>query len=128
VVKYPPNSVLDLNTRTESHPTAISIADSTLHHVDAGTTLVWNGGKSKLQLSDNFWIKSSGEWEVKPDRTVILPPDAVRLVRGSSWGTFTIGCTIPIALLVGLWMYKIRPGRVVVASIIVACLMLVATV
>ena len=32
----------------------------------------------------------------------LLPPDAVRLVPGSSWGTFTIACTIPIALLVGL--------------------------
>src|SRR3982751_3765365 len=27
-VKYPPNSVLDLNTRTESHPTAVWISDS----------------------------------------------------------------------------------------------------
>src|SRR5205823_13011163 len=54
----------------------------------------------------------------KPRLIVALPPDAVRLVPGSSWGTFTIACTIPIALFVGLYMYKIRPGKVVEASII----------
>jgi carbon starvation protein len=48
-------------------------------------------------------------------------------VPGSSWGTFTIACTIPIALLVGLWMYKIRPGHVAEASIIGAVLTLGAT-
>ena len=37
---------------------------------------------------------------------------------GSSWGTFTIACTIPIALFVGLYMYRIRKGRVVEASLI----------
>ena len=40
-----------------------------------------------------------------------LPPNAVRLMPGSSWGVFTIACTIPIALFVGLYMYKIRPGK-----------------
>src|SRR5262249_13894129 len=47
-----------------------------------------------------------------------LPAGCTQVVPGSSWGTFTIACTIPIALLVGLWMYRIRPGRVVEASII----------
>ena len=41
-----------------------------------------------------------------------------KLVPGSSWGTFTIACTIPIALFVGLYMYKIRKGQVVEASLI----------
>jgi carbon starvation protein len=47
-----------------------------------------------------------------------LPRGSVQVIPGSSWGTFTIACTIPIALFVGLWMYRIRPGRVVEASII----------
>jgi carbon starvation protein len=42
----------------------------------------------------------------------------VNALRESSWGTFTIAMTIPIALLVGLYMYRIRPGRVGEASII----------
>ena len=36
----------------------------------------------------------------------------------SAWGMFTIVVTIPAALLTGLWMYKIRPGRVGEASVI----------
>ncbi len=42
----------------------------------------------------------------------------VNALRESSWGTFTIAMTIPVALFVGLWMYRIRPGRIVEASII----------
>ncbi len=42
----------------------------------------------------------------------------VNALAESSWGTFTIGMTIPIALFVGLWMYRIRPGKIVEASLI----------
>ncbi|MBL7961122.1 carbon starvation protein A, partial [bacterium] len=42
----------------------------------------------------------------------------VNALRESSWGTFTIALTIPIALFVGLWMYRIRPGRIGEASVI----------
>ena len=49
---------------------------------------------------------------------IILPAGAKQIIPGSSWGTFTIACTIPIALFVGLWMYRIRKGRIVEASII----------
>src|SRR5262249_789403 len=31
----------------------------------------------------------------------------VNALKESSWGTFTIAMTIPMALLVGLWMYRI---------------------
>jgi carbon starvation protein len=48
-------------------------------------------------------------------------------IAGSSWGTFTIFCTIPIAFFVGLYMYRLRKGRVVEASLIGAVLVLVAT-
>jgi carbon starvation protein len=36
----------------------------------------------------------------------------------SSWGTFTIAMTIPIAMFVGAWMRFIRPGRIGEASLI----------
>ena len=42
----------------------------------------------------------------------------VNALRDSPWGTFTIAMTIPVALFVGLWMYRIRPGRIGEASII----------
>ncbi len=58
----------------------------------------------------------------------VLPEGAHRMVKGSSWGTFTIACTIPIALLVGLYMYRLRKGKVVEASIFGAIGVLAATV
>jgi carbon starvation protein len=42
----------------------------------------------------------------------------VNALRDSSWGTFTIAMTIPVAMFVGLWMYRFRKGRVAEASII----------
>ena len=49
-------------------------------------------------------------------------------MRGSSWGTFTIALTMPIALFVGLYMYRIRKGHVVEASLIGAAATLAVTV
>ena len=42
------------------------------------------------------------------------------------WGTFTIGMTIPIALLMGIYHHKIRPGRVGEMSIIGIVLLFIA--
>ena len=61
-------------------------------------------------------------------REITLPSGVTQAVPGSSWGTFTIACTVPIALFIGLYMYKLRKGRVVEASIIGAAAVLAATV
>ena len=42
----------------------------------------------------------------------------VNALNESSWATFTIAVTIPAALFVGLYMYKLRPGRIVEASLV----------
>lgn len=42
----------------------------------------------------------------------------VNALAESSWGTFTIASTIPIALLMGVWMYVFRKGKTVEATII----------
>ena len=41
----------------------------------------------------------------------------VNSLSESSWGTFTIAATIPIALLMGIWMFKLRKGKVAEATI-----------
>lgn len=41
----------------------------------------------------------------------------VNALTESSWGLFTIAATIPIALAMGLWMFKIRKGKVAEATI-----------
>jgi carbon starvation protein len=90
------------------------------------TRLAWNGGKSLVTYSEAMEIKT-GSYSVHGER-VVLPPGTVRVVPGSPWGTFTIACTIPIALFVGLYMYRIRKGKVVEASIIGGVLTLAATI
>jgi carbon starvation protein len=35
----------------------------------------------------------------------------VNALAQSSWGTFTIAATIPISLIMGFWMFKIRKGK-----------------
>ncbi|MEI6668635.1 MAG: carbon starvation protein A [Acidobacteriota bacterium] len=42
----------------------------------------------------------------------------VNALRDSPWGTFTIAMTIPVAMFVGLWMYRFRTGHIVEASVI----------
>jgi carbon starvation protein len=41
----------------------------------------------------------------------------VNALAESSWGTFTIASTIPIALIMGLWMFRIRKGKTLEATI-----------
>jgi len=42
----------------------------------------------------------------------------VNALAESAWGTFTVAFTIPLALLMGLYMYRIRPGKIAEASIL----------
>ncbi|MGB7624722.1 MAG: carbon starvation protein A [Terriglobia bacterium] len=50
----------------------------------------------------------------------------VNALRGSAWGTFTIAMTIPIALVMGLWMFRGEKQRVVPATIFGVTLTLAA--
>src|SRR5690242_3027558 len=42
----------------------------------------------------------------------------VNALAESPWGTFTVAFTIPLALLMGLYMYRFRKGKIAEASII----------
>jgi Carbon starvation protein, predicted membrane protein len=48
----------------------------------------------------------------------VLAIVVVNALAESAWGTFTVAATIPLALFMGLWMYRIRPGKVGEASLI----------
>ncbi|MEV6110330.1 carbon starvation CstA family protein [Streptomyces sp. NPDC051940] len=52
----------------------------------------------------------------------------INALAGSPWGTFSIGMTIPIALLMGFYLRVIRPGRVAEVSLIGVGLLLLALV
>ena len=50
----------------------------------------------------------------------------VNAMKHSPWGTSTIAATIPIAILVGIYMRNIRPGRVLEGTFIGVALLLLA--
>ncbi len=50
----------------------------------------------------------------------------VNALAESSWGVFTIGCTVPIAFFMGLYMYRFRKGRIVEATAIGVVLLILA--
>jgi len=52
----------------------------------------------------------------------------VNAMKHSPWGTSTVAATIPIAMLVGVYMRYIRPGRVLEASLLGVILLLAAVV
>ena len=52
----------------------------------------------------------------------------VNALAESSWGTFTIASTIPIAIFMGLWMFKFRKGKTVEGTIIGVILLSLAVI
>ena len=48
----------------------------------------------------------------------------VNALKSSPWATFTLAMTIPIALLLGVYLRFIRPGRVLEASLFGVALVL----
>ncbi len=104
-------------------------------HLPRKTRIIYGGGATVVR-SEEFSVavdhpteekNSPGDVFQHRGNQVTLPAGAKQFVAGSSWGTFTIACTVPIALLIGLYMYKIRKGRVVEASLIGAAATLAAT-
>jgi len=123
VLEYPPNS--EINKRLfPDRPTLYQVPPGSFYRFGAGPdqTMTFHEG-FELAIPHGLYMTST------PDRKgFVLTENARRLVPGSSWGTFTIACTIPIALFVGWYMYRIRRGKILEASLIGAALVLGATV
>jgi len=56
----------------------------------------------------------------------VLALVVVNALKASPWGTFTVFCTLPIALIMGLYSRFFRPGRIGEMSLIGAILLLAA--
>lgn len=52
----------------------------------------------------------------------------VNALAESSWGTFTIAATIPIALFMGVWMFILRKGKTTEATVIGVILLTLAVI
>jgi carbon starvation protein len=110
-----------------------SDGEHTVYHFPASCLIRDNSKDSELHLqAEDFRVRMPKGNEPKVRSTwgdtLELPAKSVEVVRGSSWGTFTIFCTIPIALFVGLYMYRLRKGAVVEASLLGAAGVLVAVI
>ena len=103
----------------------------TIFSIPAGSKLRWNDGRSEMTITDSVDLRGPIKLGLKrADAGAVFADIAscsARVVPGSPWGTFTIACTIPIALFVGLYMSRIRKGHVIEASIIGGVLTLAAT-
>jgi carbon starvation protein len=120
-VKYPPGStlLLPLNATT-------TVNKDGTYRIPAGTTLKWPGGTMQFADPINLQLAQPQDTLAFKNGSAPFPKGAFQVVPGSSWGTFTIAATIPIALFVGFYMYRLRKGRVIEASIIGGGLVLVA--
>jgi carbon starvation protein len=104
--------------------------------VPAGARLTYPGQETAVERSEEFQILSLPTKNSDLKTIVVHGPDGelqlegtwYQLVPGSSWGTFTIACTIPIALFIGLYMYRIRKGHIFEASLIGAVGVLASTI
>ena len=52
----------------------------------------------------------------------------VNALAESSWGTFTIASTIPIAIIMGIWMFKIRTGKTLEATVFGVIMLIIAVI
>ncbi|MDZ4850931.1 MAG: carbon starvation protein A [Pirellulaceae bacterium] len=105
------------------------VGENQLAKIPAGSKVLYPNG-SEYVRSEGFSVKYKTPAEDVPsvDSKLTLPLGTVEQIKGSSWGTFTIFCTIPIALAVGWYTYRIRKGRVIEASLLGAVAVLAATV
>ncbi len=104
-----------------------STASGTQIQVPPGATIAYTRGEFKRSETFTMQVPSNAELNAT-EGTFVVPAKSFELIRGSSWGTFTIFCTIPIALFVGWYMYRFRKGRIGEASLIGAIGVLGATV
>jgi carbon starvation protein len=95
---------------------AMVVGGPKVYHIPAGTTYRFGEGPGQsMVFSESFDLAVPGNSFLRGNPGgpgLVLPPQAQRLVPGSAWGTFTIAATIPIALFVGWYMYRFRPGRI----------------
>jgi carbon starvation protein len=97
-----------------------------------GCRIRYRVGEPEAIRSEAFVLKvdacDTDPFPIDKDGVLAVQPGTRQLIKGSSWGTFTIACTIPIALFVGWYMYRLRRGHVIEASLIGAALTIGAVV
>lgn len=94
-----------------------------VHDIVILTASVRHDGKSLAEIARYEISKISGGVTSVAILIIIVIAMAglglvvINALSESSWGTFTIAATIPIALIMGLWMFKFRKGKTTEATI-----------
>ncbi|MSU79718.1 MAG: carbon starvation protein A [Gemmataceae bacterium] len=127
-ITLPPGQVGPRNVTLESSIDVQFVEGCTIRYTKDAPSLV-RPEKFILRIPTKDLPTNSGSMVGPNDiESFVVTKGCVQLVAGSAWGTFTIACTIPIALFVSFWMYRFRKGHVVEASAIGAVGVLIATV
>ncbi len=110
-----------------------SVVAGAVHDFVILTASVQHDGKSLAEIAKMEINKVSGATTSFAIILIIIVALAglglvvVNALAESAWGTFTIASTIPIALIMGVWMFRIRKGKTLGATIF-GVIMLVAAV
>jgi carbon starvation protein len=105
-----------------------------VHDIVILTASVRHNGQSLAEIARKEVSKLSGSIASVAVLIIIIIALAglglvvVNALAESSWGTFTIAATIPIALLMGVWMFRFRKGRTVEATIIGVILLFIVVI
>jgi carbon starvation protein len=95
-----------------------------VHDLVILTASIEHDGKSLAEIARTEINKISGTTSSIAILLILIVAMAglgmvvVNALAESSWATFTIASTIPIAILMGLWMFRFRKGKTVEATII----------
>ena len=119
-LKFPPGTSI----AAPKDPVKVS---EQIYRISGPSKIIYGKSGESLTVQEDFEVESVDPLRMKEGGVYLLGEGSRRLIRGSSWGVFTIACTVPIALFVGLWMYRIRKGKVVEASLIGAVAVLACT-
>jgi carbon starvation protein len=105
-----------------------------MHDVVILTASVRQDGKSLAEITKKEISSFSGSISSVAIIIILIIAMAglgvvvVNALAESSWGTFTIACTIPIAIFMGIWMFRLRPGKSVEATIMGVILLTLAVI
>jgi len=98
------------------------------------TASVQNDGKSLAEIAKREISRLSGATTSFAIILIIIVALAglglvvVNALAESPWGTFTIASTIPIALIMGFWMFKLRKGKTVEATVFGVAMLILAVI
>jgi carbon starvation protein len=98
------------------------------------TASVQNDGKSLAAIAKEEINKVSGITATFAIILILVVAMAglglvvINALAESSWGTFTIASTIPIAMIMGIWMFRIRKGKTFEATVFGVIMLVLAVI